>query len=282
MIATLIVDQAQATRSKQLRRQMRIWREALDRSKIPGLVGKKKHVTQEEAAVLCGFAVSHYGNLERGRIDCQYSDEVLDTVAAVLDLNEVERRVLYLLATEREPRPGPCAAPRITVAVRAKLACQPWPAYVLDSLWNVVECNEATLRWFPHVATEKNTMRAVTCLPELRTQLLDWDTVWLPRAIAQLKGQLAWPGHDEALDKLAAEILNCCPEARHWMYHDARVWMYEDGDARQLRIPGTTEPTSVVLSSDTPNSNKGTRHVSVIPVGGYIPPACRPYLPVSS
>lgn len=241
---------------------MKKWREALDRTAIAGLVGNKKHVTQEEAAVLCGRAVSHYGNLERGRIDCQYSDEVLDTVATVLQLGAVSRKILYLLATGREPKPGPYAAPKVTTAVRAKLASQPWPAYVLDPLWNVVAHNEATLQWFPHVAFEPNAMRAVTCLPQLRTQLLDWNNVWLPRAIARLKGQLAWPGHNERLNQLAAEILNCCPQARHWMYGDAMAWMYEDGDVRKMIVPGADKPTSVVVTSDTPESNPGTRYVS--------------------
>ncbi|GIH02889.1 hypothetical protein Rhe02_09560 [Rhizocola hellebori] len=275
----ITIDHRQTTRSKQLRRQMRKWRESLDRSSIAGLVGSKRIVTQEEAAVLCGRAVSHYGNLERGRIDLNYSDEVLDTVADVLQLGETSRRVLYLLATGREPKPAPYAATRVNTAVQAKLACQPWPAYVLDPLWNVVEYNEGTLQWFPHVATEPNVMRALTCLPQLRRQLLDWNDIWLPRAIAQLKGQLAWPEHDERLDQLVADILNRCPQARHWMYHDVTVWMYEDGQVRRMMVPGADRPTTVVLSSDTPASNPGTRHVSIVPVSGHIPASCQAYLP---
>ncbi|HZM74582.1 MAG TPA: hypothetical protein VFC19_02585 [Candidatus Limnocylindrales bacterium] len=270
-----------ASRSKQLRFHMRKWRERLDRTAIAGLVGDKRHVTQEEMAVLCGCALSHYGNLERGRIDGQYSDEFLDTVAVVLRLRNVERRVLYLLATEREPKPGRSAAPKVTDVMRAKLACQPWPAYVLDPLWNLVAYNEATLQWFPHVATERNVMRAVTCLPQVRTQLLEWESVWLPRAIAQLKGQLALPAHDEGLDRLAAEVLNHCPQARHWMYNDSRVWMDEDGETRRLMVPGASEPTEVILSSDTPANNSATRYVAVVPVGGHVPSACQVYLPVS-
>lgn len=278
------IDQERAgpdSRSKQLRFHMTKWRQRLDRTTIAGLVGNKPHVTQEEMAVLCGCAVSHYGDLERGRTDCRYSDEFLDCVARVLRLRGVERQVLYLLATEREPKAGPPAAPKVTIAMRAKLACQPWPAYVLDPLWNVVAFNEATLRWFPHVATERNVMRAVTCLPQLRTQLLQWDTVWLPRAIAQLKGQLALPCHDEGLDRLTADILNHCPQARHWMYNDARVWMNEDGEVRALMVPGAAEPTKVVLSADLPANNTATRYVSVVPVGGHIPSGCQQYLPVS-
>jgi transcriptional regulator with XRE-family HTH domain len=284
MTLAFIIDHGRegpASRSKQLRFHMRKWRERLDRTSIAGLVGNKKYVTQEEMAVLCGCALSHYGNLERGRTDFQYSDEFLDTVAAVLRLREVERRVLYLLATGREPKPGRSATPKVTVVMRAMLACQPWPAYVLDPLWNLVAYNEATLRWFPHVATERNVMRAVTCLPQLRTQLLEWDTVWLPRAIAHLKGQLALPAHDEGLDRLAAEVLNRCPQARRWMYNDDRVWMEEDGETRRLMIPGASEPTEVILSSTTPANNSATRYVSVVGVGGHIPPACQVYLPVS-
>jgi hypothetical protein len=275
-----IVDSGQTTRSKQLKRQMKMWREALDRTTIAGLVGYKKHVTQEEAAVLCGTALSHYRSLEAGNIDCRYSDEVLDTVARVLRLGEVSRRVLYWLAIGRDPKPGPYPPPSVNAAVQARMACQPWPSFVLDPLWNVVEYNEATLRWFPHVTSEPNMMRAVTCLPQLRQQLLDWHDVWLPRAIAQLKGQLAWPGHDEGLDQLVAEILNCCPQARHWMYNDAMVWWYEDGDVRQMFVPGAHEPTTVVLSTDNPGSNAGTRHCSVWPASGYIPAACRGLPPI--
>jgi transcriptional regulator with XRE-family HTH domain len=282
MTQQAVMTDEELRRSLQLSRQMRAWREALDRRTIPGLVvGRKRYVTQEEAAVLCGRAVSHYGNLERGRIDLTYSDEVLDDVAAFLRLSTTSRRLLYLLATGREPKPGPLRSPEVSVAIRAKIACQPWPAYAVDGLWNVVAFNDAARQWFPHLEYESNAMRAVTCLPQVRAQLLDWDTVWLPRAIARLKGQLALLGHPPELESFGIEIINACPQARHWMYNDITTWLYEHDDVRQMIIPGAPGPTTVVMSAD-PSPSPGSLHItSIIPIGGAVPAACQAYLPGS-
>jgi transcriptional regulator with XRE-family HTH domain len=64
------------------------------RRRVPGL-------RREELAQLAGISVEYYQRLEQGRAK-HPSDEVLDALAEVLRLDEVEREHLHVLA-----RPGP-------------------------------------------------------------------------------------------------------------------------------------------------------------------------------
>src|SRR5579859_8082917 len=63
---------------------------AFQRRRTPGL-------RREELAQLVGVGVSWYTWLEQGR-DIQVSDQVLERLASILQLNEEERRHLFLLA----------------------------------------------------------------------------------------------------------------------------------------------------------------------------------------
>jgi transcriptional regulator with XRE-family HTH domain len=268
-------------RTKQLHKLMVQWRLRLPRKQIPGLIDRKSHVTQEEMAVLCGLAHSHYSALERGRIG-NYTDATLDTFAQVARLTTSERIALYLLATGREPKPRPYAAPKITPAVIAELDCQPWPAYIINPTFDVLACNSACRAWFPCVGQETNIMRAVLCLSQVRAQLVNWEGVHAPHAIAQLRAQLTrTPGtpHHDRLKRLIREILNSSPDVRDLWATDPSVWMHEDGDLRQLQLPGATEPTTVEVLSRTPLRNPDLRTVSLIPRTGHIPADCRPHVP---
>src|SRR5882672_4003910 len=58
---------------------------------------RKPGLRREELAQLVGVGVSWYTWLEQGR-DIQVSDQVLERIASILQLNEEERRHLFLLA----------------------------------------------------------------------------------------------------------------------------------------------------------------------------------------
>src|SRR6266702_6780186 len=65
----------------------------------------KRHtpgLRREELAQLVGVGISWYTWLEQGR-DIQVSDQVLERLVSILQLNEEERRHLFLLA--RDPVP---------------------------------------------------------------------------------------------------------------------------------------------------------------------------------
>src|SRR4030081_1401550 len=62
-----------------------------------GLRRRTRGLRREELAQLVGVGVSWYTWLEQGR-DIQVSDQVLERIASILQLNEEERRHLFLLA----------------------------------------------------------------------------------------------------------------------------------------------------------------------------------------
>src|SRR5215475_5792615 len=105
------------------------------RRRTPGL-------RREEVAVLAGVGVSWYTWLEQGR-DIKVSGDVLDAVARVLLLDDVERAHLYRLAglnpPPRSSAPSVAASPELE---RLLAAWAPRPGYIRDRHWNFAAVND--------------------------------------------------------------------------------------------------------------------------------------------
>ena len=91
------------TPSAELQRLMRAWRERLELRGAPS-PNRPLRPTQDDLARLVGVSSTWYRSLERG-IPANYSDEFLDRVADVLQLDAGDRQLLYLLAAGRLPPP---------------------------------------------------------------------------------------------------------------------------------------------------------------------------------
>ena len=256
------------------------WRERLDPLQIPGLLasqgGRRKHVrhvSQQAVAGLLDVSQQWYGRLERGDREQNYSDPFLDRVSYTLRLNADERRVLFMLAAGHEPPARPVtAAAQVSSSMRKVLEAQPWPAWVSDPGWEALALNSASFRWFPHMQWETNIMRWTFAYPESRMQLVDWDTVWAPLMLAQMRAANAkWP-HHERLKQIIAESLAVNETAKRLWDEDPMVYVHPDGDHRSLWLPYAQEPTKVELVAWAPMRNDDLRVVMLIPIGGYIPP----------
>ena len=106
------------------------------RRRVPGL-------RREEVALLAGISPDYYVRLEQGRARAA-SDQVLDAIARVLSLDEVERDHLRVLARPDAVAPAPRApsAPAARPGVRALLEAMPQvPAFVLGSAMDVLATN---------------------------------------------------------------------------------------------------------------------------------------------
>jgi len=112
------------------------------RRRTPGL-------RREEVAVLAGVGVSWYQWLEQGR-DITVSGQVLDAVARVLQLEEPERRHLYVLAGLNPPllRAAAVQAPVSEGLTRIIDSWMPFPANIIDRYWNNIVFNEASAAIF--------------------------------------------------------------------------------------------------------------------------------------
>jgi len=85
----------------------------------PGGTRRVRGLRREEVALLAGISADYYLRLERGR-DAHPSTQVLDALARVLRLDEVERLYLHSLATSR-----PRSRPRRATSLGAVADAQP-------------------------------------------------------------------------------------------------------------------------------------------------------------
>src|SRR5579859_7736071 len=120
---------------------------AFQRRRTPGL-------RREELAQLVGVGVSWYTWLEQGR-DIQVSDQVLERLASILQLNEEERRHLFLLA-QGPVSPLDEAGRKMhkpNTTARTILDGFSYPALLFDEYVNVVGWNESANRVFGDYAS---------------------------------------------------------------------------------------------------------------------------------
>jgi transcriptional regulator with XRE-family HTH domain len=110
------------------------------RRRTPGL-------RREEVAVLAGVGASWYQWLEQGR-DISVSPQVLDSVARVLRLSDVERRHLYLLAGLNPPVPEVASEKRDMCEGLRRLidTWMPYPAHIMDMYYNCLLYNDPLYR----------------------------------------------------------------------------------------------------------------------------------------
>ncbi|MBO2456176.1 helix-turn-helix domain-containing protein [Actinomadura violacea] len=111
------------------------------RRRVPGL-------RREELAHLAGVSVEYYQRLEQGRAT-RPSDAVLDAIARVLGLTDIERAHLDALA--RPPRraaPGAAAAGAPPELRRMLDLMDRVPALVIDDMFGVPAANPLAARLF--------------------------------------------------------------------------------------------------------------------------------------
>jgi hypothetical protein len=187
-------------------------------------------------AALTGVTEVWYSYLEQGK-QVSYGDDFLDRVAGALRLNSHERTVLYHLATGREPRPRPQPPQQVVSrAVRGILDAQPWPACVADLSWEMLSTNQALEDWLPVTRWERNVMRWALKYPEVRAQLVDWETVWAPVMLAQMRAAKAKYPDNQALTDLVEECLAANDFARELWDKQPAVAVHPDGNQRRLYL----------------------------------------------
>lgn len=166
-----------------------------------------KGLRREELSQLSGISVDYYTRLEQGRA-VQPSEQVLDALARVLCLDEVERSHLHRLARRRR-RARSTHSDRVRPQLRRLLAL--WddvPAMIVNHRLDVLEYNRLAdvLHGFGNLARgQRNLARQIFLTGAGRDLYLDWDkctgdTVGLLRLAA---GQ--YPD-DQALAALIGEL----------------------------------------------------------------------------
>ncbi|GAA1639473.1 helix-turn-helix transcriptional regulator [Nonomuraea maheshkhaliensis] len=188
--------------------------------RVPGL-------RREEVAMLAGISADYYLRLERGR-DTRPSPQVLDAIARVLLLDEVERGYLHDLAgaaaAPRRPRRRR-PPPRVPARLHHLLAVVGVPAFVESRTFDVLAANALATALSPRLRPGENRLRSLLLDPEEQAFHQDWEAAaaGIVAAFRQIAGDGA-DDHDARSVELVGELSLASGRFRKlWARHDVRT-----------------------------------------------------------
>lgn len=196
------------------------------------MYGRKRRVPglrREEVALLAGISVEWYTRLERGN-GRGVSEDVLDSVATALQLDEAERAHLGdLVRTANAERPERRASgpERVRPSVaRIVDAMVQMPAYVMNGRLDILYANPLAEALFSEVLRDPmrpaNFARFLFLDPRSRTFWLDWDKA-ANDTVAVLRSEAGRNPYDRGLSDLIGQLSTRSDEFRvRWAAHDVR------------------------------------------------------------
>ncbi|MDR8411455.1 helix-turn-helix transcriptional regulator [Nonomuraea sp. 3-1Str] len=196
--------------------------QAFGRRRVPGL-------RREEVAQLAGVSVDYYIRLEQGRGQ-SVSDAVLDAVARVLRLDEVEQAHLRDLARphKQEERPR-TAQQRVRPGARLLVESVSGPAFLLGRCMDVLAWNpmgDAVLGFSGRDDRTRNQARDAFLNPAAREFYLDWQAV-AAETVAYLRLEAGRRPRDKRLAELVGELSLRSEEFRRlWADHQVKEKTY--------------------------------------------------------
>ncbi|WP_027344677.1 helix-turn-helix transcriptional regulator [Hamadaea tsunoensis] len=182
----------------------------------PGLRRRTPGLRREEVALLSGIGVTWYTWLEQGR-DINASAQVMNAVARVLQLNDVEQAHLFALAELPEPHLAD-QPPQVSPAIRVMLdQISPIPAVVAGPHWEILAGNDTYIamvgdyRQLP--VCMQNTLFLYFADPEWRHLMGDWEKN-APRLVAKMRAAAAADLTDPAWQRLLRQLEEYSTEFR--------------------------------------------------------------------
>ena len=182
--------------------------------RVPGL-------RREEVALLAGISADYYLRLERGR-DKNPSPQVLESLARVLRLDEVEQDFLLSLAASR-PRPRPRRKPEhVPARLHHLLASVQVPAFVEGRAFDVLASNQLAVALSPRLQPGYNRLRSLLLDPEEQAFQQDW-TCSTEGFIAAFRKSIGDDVDDPRFVELVGELALSSERFRAlWARHDIR------------------------------------------------------------
>jgi transcriptional regulator with XRE-family HTH domain len=188
--------------------------------RVPGL-------RREEVALLAGVSAEYYERLERGRAK-NVSASVLDAVARVLRLDDVERDHLYSLARPVPTRRVALPPQRVRPGLRRMLdAVDDVPALILGRRRDVLATNALARAFYTDFDAlppgERNMVRFLFTDDAARDLYHDWATT-ARAVVAGLRVYAGTHPHDPRLAELVGELsVRDLDFRRWWAEHDVHV-----------------------------------------------------------
>ena len=139
----------------------------LSNRRVPGL-------RREEVAMLTGISVDYYLRLERGR-DTNPSVQVLEALARVLQLDEVETRYLIALGSPRPRARRRQREEHVPARLHHLLSAIDVPAFIEGRYFDVLAANRLAIAFSPRLAPGNNRLRSLLLDPEEREFHQSWE-----------------------------------------------------------------------------------------------------------
>jgi transcriptional regulator with XRE-family HTH domain len=189
----------------------------------PGGTRRVPGLRREEVAMLAGISPDYYLRLERGR-DTRPSPQVLDALARVLRLDEVERNHLHGLVESRpRPRRRRRAPERVPARLHHLLATIGVPAFVEGRAFDVLAANELATVLSPRLRPGENRLRSLLLDPEEQAFQKDWAAA-SAGFVAAFRDSVGDDVDDPRFVELVGELSLASGRFRElWARHDVRV-----------------------------------------------------------
>jgi len=180
--------------------------------RVPGL-------RREEVALLAGISADYYLRLERGR-DRNPSAQVLDSIARVLDLDDVH--VAHVHALAAAPAPSRHREEALPPGAQSLLRALSVPAFVETARFDVVAANAGARAVSPRLTAGRNRLRDLFLDDDERALIPAWR-----RATECLVGNLRQTMGENITDadlvRLVSELATASPGFRAvWARHDVQ------------------------------------------------------------
>ncbi|SNT20272.1 Helix-turn-helix domain-containing protein [Actinomadura meyerae] len=187
----------------------------------PGAKRRVPGLRREEVALLAGISPDYYVRLERGK-DKNPSPQVLEALARVLHLDDVEREYLLGLASPR-PRTRRRKRPEhVPARVHQLLAHLQIPAFVEGRAFDVLASNPMAVALSPRLRPGNNRLRSFFLDPEEQAFHHDW-TKAAAGFVAALRTAIGDDTDDPRFVELVGELSLSSERFRTlWARHDVR------------------------------------------------------------
>jgi transcriptional regulator with XRE-family HTH domain len=242
----------------------------------PGGRRKVSGLRREELALLAGLSTDYYQRMEQGR-EVRPSDDVLDALAAALELDDTGRRHLFALARAAR-RPAPARPERhpehVPESTRRLLRTMGTPAVVLGRHLDVLAYNDLAVALLgdpESLAPDRpNMLMAMFQDPDARDRCTDWESMALDY-IGMLRAAVAAdPTHPRAIEVVGELSIRSGEFRRLWARHDVRETVRGTKTFRHPQVgdltldwdtyplPGNPGPMMVVYTAEpgTPDDDR--------------------------
>lgn len=182
--------------------------------RVPGL-------RREEVALLAGISADYYLRLERGR-DKNPSPQVLESLARVLRLDEVEAEYLLSLGSPRRRVHRQRRIERVPARLGHLLTALDVPAFVEGRYFDVLASNSLAVAFSPRLTSGQNRLRSLLLDPEEREFHEDWTRA-VTDSVASFRHAISDDANDVRAVELVGELSLASARFRSlWARHDVR------------------------------------------------------------